>query len=154
MFERRNDSGLKYLITFAVLFKLMPERKIKRNKVSREKKVLLETIINAIKEKKGNDIVSIDLQKISNRVTDYFVVCHAETGVHLHAIMQGVDENVKKLLSEKPYSVEGASNAKWILLDYVTVVVHIMLKDVRKYYNLEDLWADAGITNYSLVEAV
>ena len=111
---------------------------------------LLETIIDAVKDKKGKDIVSIDLRMLSGRVCDYFVICHADTGVHVHAITRGIEEHVRVFLSEKPFSKEGIANSQWVLLDYVTVVVHIMQTQYRGYYNLEGLWADAKILKHDV----
>ena len=143
-----------------------PEKSVKSKEVKKtksriaeksksEKKViqkitLLETIIEAIKDKKGKEIVSIDLRKLSSRVSDFFVVCHADTNVHVQAITRGVEENVRVFMKEKPFSKEGVANAQWVLLDYVSVVVHIMQTQYRSYYNLEGLWADAKIVKHKI----
>lgn len=127
--------------------KITPKPKEKKNI---QKITLLGTILDAIKDKKGKDIVSIDLRKLSSRVSDYFVICHADTSVHVHAITKGVEEHVRVFLKEKPFSKEGISNSQWVLLDYVSVVVHIMQTQYRDYYNLEGLWADAKIEKHKL----
>jgi len=121
----------------------MTEKKIKKNTSSN----LLETIIEAIKDKKGQDVVTIDLRSITSRVCDYFIICNADSNVHVQSIARGVEDIVKKELSEKPYSKEGLKNSKWVLLDYVSIVVHVLETSFREYYNIEGLWADAKITH-------
>lgn len=136
------------LITFADYKRNMIEKKIRKTKKTEIKRNLLDTIVDAVKEKKGKEIVTVDLRKISSRVCDYFVICHADSNVHVQSITRGVEDNVRKLLSEKPFSKEGIQNAQWVLLDYVSVVVHVMQTSYRGYYNLEGLWADAKIIHH------
>jgi ribosome-associated protein len=113
------------------------------------KPILLESILDAVKAKKGKDIVVVDLREITTRVCDYFVICNADSNVHVQSIARGVEDNVKILLSEKPFSKEGLTNSQWVLIDYVSIVVHILETSFREYYNLEGLWADATITHYA-----
>lgn len=113
------------------------------------KPALLESIIESVKDKKGKDIVVVDLREITSRVCDYFVICNADSNTHVQSIARGVEDNVKKILSEKPFSKEGLTNSQWVLIDYVSVVVHILETSFREYYNLEGLWADATITHYA-----
>lgn len=119
-------------------------------KPSSEKKDLLSTIIEAADEKKAYDITVIDLKKFDQRITDYFVICHADTNVHLESIVQNIEVKTKKLLNEVPFSIEGLQNAYWIILDYINIVVHVMQSEARQYYELEKLWADAEI--YKITE--
>ena len=128
----------------------MAEKKIRKTRKTEIKRNLLDTIIEAVKEKKGKEIVSVDLRKISSRVCDYFVICHGDSNVHVQSITRGVEDSVRKLLSEKPFSKEGIQNAQWVLLDYVSVVVHVMQTSYRSYYNLEGLWADAKIIRHEM----
>jgi ribosome-associated protein len=104
---------------------------------------LLRLINDAILNKKGNDVVNIDLRSMENAVTRYFVICHANTDVQMHAIADEVLHHVKKNAGETPLSKEGMSNSNWILLDYVDVVVHIFRTEYREFYQLESLWGDA-----------
>ncbi|MBI5539944.1 MAG: ribosome silencing factor [Bacteroidia bacterium] len=113
------------------------------------KPALLESIIDAVKEKKGKDIVVVDLREITSRVCDYFVICNADSNVHVQSIARGVEDNVRILLAEKPFSKEGLTNSQWVLIDYVSVVVHVLETSFREYYNLEGLWADATITHHA-----
>jgi ribosome-associated protein len=107
--------------------------------------VLLESIIKGIFEKKGHNVLKIDLRKLESRITDYFVICHATSTTQVSAICDSVDDNVRKEAKEKPLHVEGLDNSFWVLLDYGNVIVHIFLEEYRNFYSLESLWADAAI---------
>jgi len=105
--------------------------------------LLVETIIDGIQDVKGKNVVKLDLTELKQSVADYFIICSGESSTQVEGIYQSIARSTKKELDEKPWHAEGIGNAEWILLDYVDVVVHIFYKDVRKFYNLEDLWADA-----------
>ena len=92
---------------------------------------LTGTIIRAIQDKKGKNIVSLDLSKID---------------------AAGIEEQVLETLGEKVWRVEGQQNALWIAMDYVDVVVHIFQTELREFYKLEELWADAPATRYEYDE--
>ncbi|RLD74338.1 MAG: ribosome silencing factor [Bacteroidetes bacterium] len=109
---------------------------------------ILQAAVEAMQDKKAKKIVSLDLTKINNAVTSYFIICHAPSKTQLEAIYDNVLEFVRKECETKPYNKEGLENAEWILIDYVDVVVHIFLEDIRPFYNLEGLWADADIKEY------
>ncbi len=116
-------------------------------RISRNSK-LFKTIIHAIQEKKGEKIVSLDLKKIQEAVTDFFIICEASNPTQLKAIADFVEEEVKKKCGENPYKHEGRQGEQWILIDYVNVVVHIMLPEPRKFYKLEEMWNDAAIVEH------
>jgi ribosome-associated protein len=103
---------------------------------------LAKSIVNAIEEKKGDNIVCLDLRDIENRVCDYFIICDGNSSTQIEAIAGSVEFMVKKELGERPYRSEGYENATWILIDYVNVIVHVFDKETRHFYNLESLWAD------------
>ncbi len=107
--------------------------------------VLLGNIIKGIFEKKGQNVLKIDLRKLENRITDYFVICHAASGTQVSAICDSVEDTVRKETGEKPLHVEGLDNSFWVLLDYGNVIVHIFLEEYRNFYSLESLWSDAAI---------
>ncbi len=107
-------------------------------------KNLAEYISKLILQKKGEDIQIFDLRKITS-ITDFFVICTATSDVNAKAIADYISEETKKK-GYKPWHSEGYTNLSWVLLDFVDVVVHIFLKETRKYYNLEGLWGDADIT--------
>jgi ribosome-associated protein len=108
--------------------------------------VLLNGIIEGIFEKKGLNVLKIDLRKLENRITDYFVICHASSTTQVSAICDSVEDIARIQAGEKPAHVEGLDNCFWVLLDYGSVIVHIFLEEYRNFYSLESLWGDAVIT--------
>lgn len=111
--------------------------------------VLVQTVNNAIFEKKGQNIVNLDMRKLHNSITDFFVICHATNQVQMQAIADEVRKASRENLGEKMISSEGHNDdPNWILLDYFDVVVHIFAEDARKRFNLEDVWADAERVDY------
>jgi ribosome-associated protein len=110
--------------------------------------VLTQVIVSGIKERKGQDIMSLNLKKIPNAVCDAFVLCSGTSSTHVEAIADSVVEMVRKTTGDKPWHKEGFENAEWILLDYVNVVVHVFQVHSRMFYNLEKLWDDALINKY------
>jgi ribosome-associated protein len=109
-------------------------------------KKLVDAIVEGIQEKKGKNIVVLDMTRIDNSICKYFVICEGDSNIHVDAVADSVDDYVREKLSEKPYHIEGQDNAEWILIDYVDVIVHVFQKSVREFYNLEGLWADAKRT--------
>ena len=107
---------------------------------------LAELAIRGIQEKKGLDIVCLNLKNIDNAVTDYFIICHGTSNIQADAIANSVEDEIRKETGDKPWHKEGYENAEWILLDFVNIVVHVFQKETRAFYNLEDLWADAEVT--------
>jgi ribosome-associated protein len=107
--------------------------------------VLLGSVIRGIFEKKGQNVLKIDLRKLENRITDYFVICHASSGTQVSAICDSVDDTVRKEAGEKPLHIEGLDKCFWVLLDYGNVIVHVFLEEYRNFYSLESLWADGAI---------
>jgi ribosome-associated protein len=110
-------------------------------------------IIENIQEKKGQNIVSIDLSKTDNSVCEFFIITHADSDTQVRAIARHIEESLAERHRTKPLHTEGYQNAQWILLDFNSVVVHVFLEEIRKYYKLEDLWADAEIEIISQPEA-
>ncbi len=111
-------------------------------KLTRNSKIF-KAIIKAIQDKKGEHILSLDLRKIPEAVSDFFIICQANSNTQLKAIADFVEEEVKNNCDEAPYKHEGRQAQQWILIDYVNVVVHIMLPEPRKFYQLEEMWSDA-----------
>lgn len=105
---------------------------------------IIKTIIAAIQEKKGENIISLDLRKINEAVADFFIVCEASNPAQIRAIANNVEDNVKEKCDENPYHHEGFQQLQWVLIDYVNVVVHVMQKETRKFYQLEEMWSDAA----------
>jgi len=108
--------------------------------------VLCKTVIEGMQEKKGLDIVVLDLRETKGAVTDFFVICSANSDTQVEALMDSVAEQVYKEVGEDVWHREGAGNKEWILLDFVDVVAHIFKKDRRRFYGLEELWGDAKIS--------
>jgi ribosome-associated protein len=118
-------------------------RKKSPTRLTRNSKIF-KTIINAIQDKKGEHIVSLDLRKIPEAVADFFIICQANNNNQLRAIADNVEMEVKKKCDELPFKHEGRQAEQWILIDYVNIVVHVMLPEPRKFYQLEELWSDAA----------
>ncbi len=104
---------------------------------------LFKSIIHAIQQKKGENIISLDLRKIPEAVADFFIVCEASTNVQVKAIADAIEEEVKKNTGEMPYRHEGHQALQWVLIDYVDIVAHVFQTETRKFYRLEEMWADA-----------
>jgi len=107
---------------------------------------LIDSIIQGILEKKGHEVVCIDLSQVENAVCDYFVICHGDSNTQVNAIAESVEKETIEKLSVRPASVEGMANAEWVLLDYGQTVVHIFQKPFRMRYQLEELWGDGKVT--------
>lgn len=105
--------------------------------------LLLKTINESILEKKGEELLNLNLQKIENSVCKYFVICSGNSNTQVSSIAQFVEHNVREKIKERPWKKEGYENSEWILLDYVNIVVHIFQPVARDFYRLEQLWADA-----------
>jgi iojap-like ribosome-associated protein len=111
-----------------------------------ETKVLVQKITEGIQEKKGKNIVVGDLTGIEDTICNYFVICQGNSPSQISAIVDSIKEYVRKEIAVKPYAVDGLRNAEWVAMDYSDVLVHVFLPDMRNFYNLEHLWADAKLT--------
>jgi len=122
----------------------------KRKSVARLTKnsKFFKAIIHAIKEKKGENINSLDLRKIPEAVADYFIICEASSTTQVKAIADYIEAHIKDTVNETPYHSEGQQSAHWIIMDYVNVVVHIMQPETRKFYKLEEMWSDGEGEEY------
>ena len=123
----------------------------KRNTITRlnANSRIFKLIIKAIQDKKGENIVSLDLRKIPEAVSDYFIVCEATSTTQVKAIADHVEETVKKQTGELPYRHEGYHALQWVLIDYVNIVVHVMQSETRKFYKLEEMWSDAQLVEHN-----
>jgi len=110
---------------------------------------IFKTIIKSIQEKKGENIISLDLRKIHEAVADFFVICEANNQPQIRAITDFIEGEVKKKCGESPYHYEGKENMHWVILDYVNIVVHIMMPEQRKFYKLEEMWSDAVLEEHN-----
>ena len=123
----------------------LQERKKTAPRLTKNSK-LYKSIINAIQDKKGEGIVSLDLKKIDEAVADFFILCEAKSHIQVNAIATNIIEAIYLECNEKPYHVERGDN--WTLVDYVNIVVHVFQHEQRMFYNLESLWEDAPRTEY------
>lgn len=127
----------------------MATRKKKSTSRLTKNSKIYKTIINAIREKKGEHIVSLDLRKVHEAVADFFIVCEASNQPQVRAIAEFVEQEVKNKCEEVPYRHEGHKNLQWVLIDYINVVVHVMLSETRKFYKLEEMWSDAVVQEHN-----
>lgn len=112
------------------------------------KNLLLNNIVEGILEKKGREIVDLDLRKVHNAICDHFIICHADSNTQVSAIADSIEDIVEKNLHQRVGHREGLENAMWVLLDYYDIIVHVFQKEYRDYYRLEDLWGDARIKRF------
>lgn len=104
---------------------------------------IFKTIIKAIEDKKGEQIVSLDMRKVPEAIADFFIICQATSTTQIRAISDHIQNEVKLVCGEMPYKHEGTHSLQWVLIDYVNIVVHVMQPETRRFYNLEDMWSDA-----------
>jgi ribosome-associated protein len=107
---------------------------------------LSKIIVKGMEERKASNITVMDLRKVRNAFTDFFVICSGNSDTQIEAISESIETEVLKIDKERPFRVEGKNNREWILMDYVNVVAHVFLKEKRAFYGLEELWGDANIT--------
>ncbi len=119
-----------------------------KNKAKNESAYISELAIHGIQEKKGNDIVRLDLRNIHSSVADYFVICHADSSTQVKAIANSIEDEIFKATQQEAWRKEGLQYGEWILLDYVNVVIHVFRTDKREFYGVEELWGDAEIKSY------
>ena len=109
---------------------------------------LIETRVTAIQDKKGQNIVSLDLSGFDGAICSHFVVCNADSTAQVSAIADGIEQEVLEKRGEKVWRIEGQQNSFWIAMDYLDVMVHIFQTELRDFYKLEELWADAPMKKY------
>ena len=109
----------------------------------------VKTIADAMLEKKGQRVVSLDLRTVESSIADYFIVCNADSTTNVAAIADNVLVKMEEKLGRKVTRMQGLENNFWIILDFSDIVVHIFLTEYREFYRLEDLWADAKRKEYS-----
>ncbi len=104
---------------------------------------LKDAIVEAIKQRKGHEIVIIDLLENEQAIADYYIICHGDSNTQVEAIADNIDRFARTETGEHPQHIEGMTNAQWVLMDYCDIVVHVFQEEYRRFYNIEDLWADA-----------
>lgn len=112
----------------------------------------VQVIAEAMMEKKGKDVVSLDLKKIGTAISDYFIVCNADSSPAVLAIADNVEDRMIEKCRRKVVRSQGKENAIWVILDYGDIVVHVFQSAYRDFYRLEDLWADADRIDYQDID--
>ncbi len=107
-----------------------------------------ELIVDSIQDIKGKNIVKLDLRHLEDASTDFFIICEGDSNTQVKAISDNIVKRVNHEGSLKPSRTEGERNAQWICIDYFNTVVHVFYKEKRSFYNLEDMWGDAFVTEY------
>jgi ribosome-associated protein len=128
---------------------VLSERPKRLARLTKNSKIF-KTIISAIHNKKGENIISLDLRKVEEAVADFFIVCEASTNVQVKAIADAIEQEVKEKCGENPYRHEGYQALQWVLIDYVNIVVHIFQPETRKFYKLEEMWNDGEQIEHEL----
>ena len=111
-------------------------------------KMTLKVIADAMLEKKAQEVVSLDLRSIGTAISDYFIVCNADSTPAVVAIADNIEERMMEKCKRKVVRTQGKENAFWVIMDYGDIVVHVFQTPYRSFYRLEDLWADAERTVY------
>ena len=105
-----------------------------------------ELIIEAIREKKGHQIVSIDLTQVENAICECFIICHGESNTQVSAITDSIERKLKEESGTRAHHVEGLRNSQWVLMDFFDILVHVFQEEYRSFFRLEELWADGKVT--------
>ena len=118
---------------------------------------IVRSAIEGVSDIKGENLVLLDLRGLDNAVCDFFIVAEAQSTTQVNAMADAVHKRVREEANDKPWHVEGAQQSEWVLMDYVSTVVHLFQREARAFYDLEGLWADApsvALPQQYLVEAV
>jgi ribosome-associated protein len=110
-----------------------------------EAQILIEKVTEGIQEKKGKNITVVDLTSIENTICKYFIICQGNSPNQVGAIVDSIKDSVRKGINVKPFAIDGLKNAEWVAMDYADILVHIFQPEIRTFYNLEHLWADAKL---------
>ncbi len=110
-----------------------------------ETKALVQAIVDGLHEKKGSNIVIVDMTTLPGAISQYMVIGEGNTPSQVSALSDSVWDFARRKVGDKPLSIDGSNGSTWIGLDYGTVLVHIFVPERRKFYNLENLWADANV---------
>lgn len=118
----------------------------------KEGKNLVNDIVAACQDKKAKDIVIVDMTDLPGSICQYFVICEGNSPIQVSAISEEIVDYLKKKRKERPISVDGLKEARWVGIDYGTVIVHVFVPELREFYNIEHLWADAKLESIPDVE--
>ncbi len=118
----------------------------------KEVKSLVNNIVAACQDKKAKNIVIVDMTDLPGTICQYFVICEGNSPIQVSAISEEIVDSVKKKKQERPISSDGLREGRWVGIDYGTVIVHVFLPELREFYNIEHLWADAKLESIPDVE--
>lgn len=107
---------------------------------------LIDLVIEGIQEKKGHDITVVDLSVIESAPAEAFVICTANTPTQVDAIIDSIENVTREKGNERPTAIAGRENSIWVAMDFGNVMVHVFVPDMREYYDIDNLWSDAAIT--------
>lgn len=119
-----------------------------KEQVAKNVEAINDIIVDAIQDVKGKNIIKMDLRKLESSPSDFFIVCEGDSSTQVRAISGSVHKRMKKEFGLLPSHTEGKENGQWVLVDYFNVVLHVFYPEARKFYELEELWSDAEITEY------
>lgn len=125
----------------------MPRTKASTKSPSKSESEFLALIIDSITDIKGKNIVQLDMRHLADAPASFFIICEGESSTQIKAIAGNVQRRAKDEAGQKAHS-EGQIGARWVLVDFFDVIVHVFDRDTRRYYELEDLWSDAKSTEY------
>ena len=114
--------------------------------MKKEKNPLVEAIVQGMQDKKGKNIVVVDLTEIPDTICGYFVIVTGGSPSQIQALARSISEKALEQAHQKPLAVDGLHYSQWVAMDFAEVIVHIMLPDERAFYDIEHLWADAQLT--------
>lgn len=109
-------------------------------------KDITSDIIESIQDKKGSSITVLDMNKIESAPASKFIICQGRSTSQVSAIADAIREDMLKKFGMKPYNYDGYRNSQWVVIDYGNIMIHVFLPEFREFYNLEELWSDAEIT--------
>jgi ribosome-associated protein len=110
---------------------------------------LNQWIIEGIRDKKGKNIIQLDLRRIGEAPADFFIICEGDSNVHVKTISDSIHRKVKEELQTNPDHLEGSTAATWVLMDYFNTIVHVFHPESRQFYDIENLWSDADVTEFA-----
>ncbi|OJV37724.1 MAG: ribosome silencing factor [Bacteroidales bacterium 36-12] len=110
-----------------------------------DNELIVNNIVSGIQEKKGKQIVIVNLTKLKDAPCSYFVICEGDSNVHVSSVAFSIKDYVSDKIKINPFAVDGFENSEWIALDYGQIIVHVFQRPARLYYDLEHLWGDADI---------
>lgn len=116
-----------------------------------EDEQIVEKIVEGIQERKGKDIVVVNMRKLKEAPCSYFVICEGDSNVHVNAVALSIKDFVQEQINVKPFATDGFENCEWIAMDYGQIIVHVFQRPARAFYDIEHLWADAELQRIEIL---